>query len=175
MNTMKRHDKIHPKVCESLHHQFNMYALAAGAAGVGLLALAQPAEAKIVYTPTHHVIGKNGRYKLDLNHDKITDITLVDTYGCNTDYCYGRLSAIPAGGNGVEGKRGFLSIPYAYALKHGALVGPKQPFSGQLMPVTTWALSGSGSTSATVTLVLSSRSKEKPITVGHDSLSPIRM
>jgi hypothetical protein len=133
MNTMKRHDKIHPKVCESLHHQFNMYALAAGAAGVGLLALAQPAEAKIVYTPTHHVIGKNGRYKLDLNHDKITDITLVDTYGCNTDYCYGRLSAIPAGGNGVEGKRGFLSIPYAYALKHGALVGPKQPFSGQLM------------------------------------------
>src|SRR5579872_4156298 len=124
---------IRAKVCESLHHQFNMYALAASAAGVGLLALAQPAEAKIVYTPTHHVIGKNGRYKLDLNHDKITDITLVDTYGCNTDYCYGRLSAIPVGGNGVEGKKGFLSIPFAYALKHGALVGPKEPFSGQLM------------------------------------------
>jgi len=121
------------KLSESIHQHLNMYALAASAAGVGLFALSQPAEGRIVYTPTHHVIGKNGRYKLDLNHDKITDITLVDTYGCNTDYCYGRLSAIPAGGNGVEGKRGFLSIPFAYALKHGALVGPKQPFSGQLM------------------------------------------
>jgi hypothetical protein len=34
----------------SIHQQLNMYALAAGAAGVGVLALAQPAEAKIVYT-----------------------------------------------------------------------------------------------------------------------------
>jgi hypothetical protein len=118
---------------ESVHHRLNMYAFAATAAGVGVLALAQSAEAKVIYTPTHHVIGKNGRYKLDLNHDKITDITLVNTYGCNTDYCYDRLSAIPAGGNGVEGKKGFLSIPYAYALKRGAPVGPKQPFSGQLM------------------------------------------
>jgi hypothetical protein len=31
-----------------------MYALPAGAAGVGALALAQPSEAKIVYTPVHH-------------------------------------------------------------------------------------------------------------------------
>jgi hypothetical protein len=118
---------------DSVHQRLNMYALAAGAAGVGMLALVQQANAKIVYTPTHHVIGKNGRYKLDLNHDKIADITLVNMYGCNTDYCYDRLSAIPAGGNGVEGKKGFLSIPYAYALKRGAPVGPKQPFSGQLM------------------------------------------
>jgi len=118
---------------DSLHQQLNTYALAAAAAGVGMLALTQRAEAKVVYTPTHHVIGKNGRYKLDLNHDKIADITLVNSYGCNTDYCYDRFSAIPAGGNGVEGKKGFLSIPSAYALKRGALVGPKQPFSGQLM------------------------------------------
>ena len=118
---------------ESVQQHLNMYALAAGAAGVGMLALAQPAEARIIYTPTHHVIGKNGRYKLDLNHDKIADLTLVNTYGCNTDYCYDRLSAIPAGGNGVEGKKGFLSIPYAYALKRGVPVGLAQPFSGQLM------------------------------------------
>jgi len=38
---------------ESLHRQLNSYALAASAAGVGMLALAQPAEGKIVYTPAH--------------------------------------------------------------------------------------------------------------------------
>jgi len=34
----------------SLHQQLNLYAIAAGAAGVGMFALAQPADAKIVYT-----------------------------------------------------------------------------------------------------------------------------
>jgi hypothetical protein len=118
---------------ESVHQRINAYAIAAGAAGVGVLALAQPVEAKIVYTPTHHVIGKNGRYKLDLNHDKIADFILVNTHGCNTDYCVDGLSALPFGGNGVEGAKGFLSIPYASALKHGAQIGAKAHFSGRLM------------------------------------------
>jgi hypothetical protein len=108
-----------------------MYALAAS--GVGTLALAQPAAARIIYTPVHHVVGKNGRYNIDLNHDKVADLTLVNTHGCNTDYCVDALSAVPAAGNGVEGVRGFLSIPYASALTRGAVIGPKQPFLGQLM------------------------------------------
>jgi hypothetical protein len=44
---------------KSVHQQLNMYAIAAGAAGVGVLALAGPAEAKIIYTQTHVVIGTN--------------------------------------------------------------------------------------------------------------------
>ena len=67
---------------ESIHHQLNMYALAAGAAGVGVLALAQPVEAKIVYTPAHRVIGPDSRYLLDLNHDGITDFTIANSYNC---------------------------------------------------------------------------------------------
>ena len=125
--------RIPSSVSDSLHSRLNMYALAASAAGVGVLALTQPAEAKIVYTPTHHVIGKNASYKLDLNHDKIADFALVNTRGCNTDFCVDILSAIPSGGNGVEGARGFLSIPYASALKRGARIGPKDHFSGRLM------------------------------------------
>ncbi len=35
------------RLSDSLHHRLNMYALAASAAGVGVLALAQPAEAEI--------------------------------------------------------------------------------------------------------------------------------
>jgi len=33
---------------DSIHHQLNLYAVAATAAGIGMLAVAQPAEAKIV-------------------------------------------------------------------------------------------------------------------------------
>jgi hypothetical protein len=108
-----------------------MYALAATAAGIGMLA--QTAEAMVVYTPAYHLIGKNAHYPLDLNHDGLSDVTFVNSYGCNQDYCYDVLNANAAAGNAVEGKRGFLSIPYAYALRRGSQIGPNQPFSGQLM------------------------------------------
>jgi hypothetical protein len=54
---------------ESVNQRLTMYALAASAAGVSLLALSQPAAAKIVYTPIHHVIHPNQSFNLDLNHD----------------------------------------------------------------------------------------------------------
>jgi hypothetical protein len=43
---------------DSVHQRLNSYALAAGAAAVGVLPLAQPADAKIIYTKTHQVIGE---------------------------------------------------------------------------------------------------------------------
>jgi hypothetical protein len=52
------------------------YAAAAGAAGVGLLAMVPSAEAKIVYTSTNAVVTPNG-YTLDLNNDGIADFYLV--------------------------------------------------------------------------------------------------
>jgi len=67
---------------DSVHHQLNMYALAASAAGVGVLALAQPAEARIIYTPANTPI-VNGT-PLDLNHDHKADFrfaTLATTTG----------------------------------------------------------------------------------------------
>jgi len=65
------------KLSESVHHQLNMYALAASAAGVAVLALTLPAEAEIVYTKTHKVIHKQNQFlNLDLNHDGIADFTL---------------------------------------------------------------------------------------------------
>jgi len=120
-------------VFPSTRQRLNMYALAASAAGAGVLALTQPAAARIIYTPVRHVVGKNGHYNIDLNHDKVADLTLVNTHQCNTDFCVDALSAIPAGGNGVEGAPGFLSIPYASALTRGAVIGPNQPFRGKFM------------------------------------------
>jgi hypothetical protein len=44
-----------------------------------MLALAQPSEAKIVYTETHQVIGTNGIYSLDFNHDGIIDFLILES------------------------------------------------------------------------------------------------
>jgi hypothetical protein len=129
---MKPSDKTASMLLPSTQ-RLNMYALAASAAGVSVLALTQPTAARIVYTPVHHVVGKNGHYNIDLNHDKVADLTLVNTYSCNTDFCVDALSALPAAGNGIEGMPGFLSIPYASALTRGAVIGPAQPFQGRLM------------------------------------------
>jgi len=119
---------------QSVHHQVTMYALAASAAGVGVLALAQSAEAKIVYTKTHVVIGTNHIYELDLNHDGIADFK-IDNHSFFTDTIVATLSAVPAqANNAVVGKQQISGNPYsAYALLPGARVGPKQPFSGGWM------------------------------------------
>jgi len=119
---------------KSTHQQLTMYALAAGAAGVGVLALAQPVEAKIVYTATHHVIGRNSRYILDLNHDGKGDFVISNTYHCGTDQCQTDLFVEPTTGKqGVAGHRSSAGWDFAYALKGGARIGPKFHFSALYM------------------------------------------
>jgi hypothetical protein len=57
----------------ALQRRLNNYALAASAAGVSVLALVYPADAKVVFTHVHQVIGHNGVYNLDLNNDGTVD------------------------------------------------------------------------------------------------------
>ena len=60
-----------------LDHKLRGYATAASAAGVSLLALAQPSLAEIVYTPTHQTISpRGGTLALDLNNDGVTDFRI---------------------------------------------------------------------------------------------------
>lgn len=68
---------------ESVHRQLNMYALAASAAGVSLLALAEPADAKIVYTPANVQLGRTP-FALDLNHDGVVDFVFVQYFVRNS-------------------------------------------------------------------------------------------
>jgi hypothetical protein len=71
---MKRTSPRPSNLTESLQRQLNSYALAATAAGVTLLALTEPANARIVYTKTHEqILGQRERLELDLNHDGIND------------------------------------------------------------------------------------------------------
>src|SRR5215471_11633401 len=70
--------RVAAELSKSLNHQLNTYALAASAAGVGLLPLVSPAEAKIVYTPAHvKVFWGVQPVPMDLNHDGIVDFYLT--------------------------------------------------------------------------------------------------
>jgi hypothetical protein len=73
---MKR-PQIPSKLSESVHHQLNLYALAATAAGVSVLALAQ-AEAKIIYTPANLKILPKHKYYLQINHDGVRHFEIWD-------------------------------------------------------------------------------------------------
>lgn len=131
MNRLPRQPSAPHNLSESTHQRLSSYALAASAAGVGMLALTLPAEAKIIYTSTHHVIKKGVSYKLDLNHDGKIEFTLQAKGSANTSSSFIFLSALPASGNGV---RGFGGNPgWASALKAGSVVGPYQYFPGQAM------------------------------------------
>ena len=88
---MNRHSRPRrtADLSDSTHQQLTMYAVAAAAAGVGMLALAQPSEAKIVYTPANAQIGGAvGKLNLDLNHDGITDFEFC--VATNYRYCPGQ-------------------------------------------------------------------------------------
>jgi hypothetical protein len=120
------------RLSSSLERGLNMYALAASAAGVGMLALSQPAEARIVYTRANKVIPQCWRhpklcFKLDLTRDGMTDFTipLVNTYRVHY------LAVRPASkksNNAIWGtlshsKSATRSYPVASALKAGVNIG----------------------------------------------------
>jgi hypothetical protein len=100
---------------------------------VSLLALAQPSEAKIVYTRTHRVIGDGGSFGLDLNHDGIVDLTFQNKHysSCTDDggICFytERLTAKMAPGNQVV-----YNSSGAAAMKPGVQIGRKRAFAGGL-------------------------------------------
>lgn len=118
----------------SFRKRLNAYAVAASAAGVGLLASSPPAEAEIVYTPAHHVILRGSTLNLDLNHDNIPDFRIVHLPSfCTTDgFCTTRFYATGAAqGNYVAGaQQGF---DFAYALKAGSKIGPGDQLLGHAM------------------------------------------
>jgi len=145
---------------DSTHQQLNMYAVAAAAAGVGMLALAQPSEAKIVYTPANvRIVGNVTKLNLDLNHDGITDFEFCVV--SNSRYCpaqpgrrtsagknppspfFSDLSIFPANAiNQIWGHLTFKGGPTASALPAGVRVGPKGKFSPGHRLMATWFYGG---------------------------------
>ena len=115
----------------SFRQRLNSYALSAGAAGVSVLALAQPSEARIIYTRTHHVIGNGDSYKLDFNLDGIAELTFQNKFvqTCSTSCSsYEMLVAKLARHNQVVYNAEYGAV----AMKAGMRVGPKYAFQGGL-------------------------------------------
>jgi hypothetical protein len=115
-----RHDRSdHAKagLSKNFDRQLAAYAMAAAAAGVGLLAAAPTAEAQIVYTPTN-IVFVSGTVFIDINHDGVTDFALsIYNFLSNAQ----RLRARGLGQNGVfcSGSSGYPPL----ALKAGYRIG----------------------------------------------------
>jgi len=122
MKPSPRPPRTPSRLSDSVHHQLNLYALAAGAAS-GLLTMASPARAEIIYTPADVPIP--GRYKLDLNHDAKIDFVLTNASSTPGSTAVFRLSVKGVENNGVENTSG----KFASALLPGSQIGPQQKFA----------------------------------------------
>ncbi len=110
------------RLSDSVHHQLNIYALAASAAGVGILALAQPAEAKIVYTKTNTVVHEGT--PLELQNNGVKDFVFQSFDNCVWGFCRDWLSFCDARANNrFEAQSGLV-----VALRPGVVIGPKAAF-----------------------------------------------
>jgi len=111
----------------SLERRLNGYLLAAGAAGAGVMVLASPAEAKIVYTRTHHRIRLGQHLLLDLNHDGVTDFEIYLSGQSGSR----KLRVAPGNTQGTNAVWGRESSRWsawcAAALSSGIRVGPERP------------------------------------------------
>ncbi|MGA7078172.1 MAG: hypothetical protein WBQ43_22335 [Terriglobales bacterium] len=116
---------------DSFQKHLPMYALAASAAGVSVLALSQPAEAEVVYTPTNTQIGINQTVALDLTGDGTTDFNLKDVSISFTDVFVFVLGVEPfQTGNAVAITAAEKFRSEAADLGSGHRIGPKTKFGG---------------------------------------------
>jgi hypothetical protein len=145
---------------ESISQRLNMYALGAAAAGVGVLALAPPSEAKIVYTRADVSLGY-GVTGLDLDNDGRADFefcrslfistgTYKHPYSCPSarprsrkivrppDEVGSALSIYPHGGKNNTHNRIWGTSKGAFALPRGVCVGPKINFTPGGQDMATW-------------------------------------
>ena len=102
------------------------YMATAGAAGVSMLAMTQPADAEVVYTPTNRVITSNSR--LDLNNDGIPDYAFHGPFAICGTCSYLDVLAIKF--------NKFMSS--AQPLAAGISVGPDGKFRGRGGDMVNW-------------------------------------
>lgn len=128
------------------HHQLNMYALAAGTAGVAALALAPTAEAKVVYTPAKvPILISSGLYNLDLNNDGVTDFKITNTRNHNTDQSFFNLFAQGVNGNAVGATFVYGSFPgNAHVFSQGQQIGAGQVFFNGYNKMASFYIGGGG-------------------------------
>jgi len=133
MRTASAPARIAHPLPESVKSQLYMYSLAAGATGVGLLAVAQPAKAEIVYTPVKVTIGVDilHSYALDLANNGVTNFSINASWKESNDTSGGTsrlIAKAAAPSNAVVGYG-----KSALDLAAGQAIGSARKFNGFLM------------------------------------------
>jgi hypothetical protein len=105
-----------------LDRRLAAYIAAGSAASAGFLALAPPAEARIIYTPANVKI-HDGYFPFHLNPNGLNEMGFHQR--CTGVAC--TLSAYGKGGNGIQAV-GVTSYISALALEGGSTIGPDAPF-----------------------------------------------
>jgi hypothetical protein len=130
-------EKLHSAPSRSLtrlnrrtERNLRSYAVAAGAAGVSALALAHPAEGKIIFTPTKQTIAPNTTLNIDLNKDGITDFAISNHYFIGTPIYQGYQGQVRVFGMNATNEVVGTSFESASALLAGAKIGAKDRFKG---------------------------------------------
>lgn len=119
-----------------LLNQLNVYALSATAAGVGVMALAQPAQGKIVYRAANINVPINQMVAIDLNNDGVSDLSFtIEAPGDSSWFM-----AYNLGTNGVIGKINKVGRKYAYTLKSGGRVDANRDFLTGSTPEIMWGV-----------------------------------
>ena len=121
------------RINSNLDKNLLAYMAAATAVGVGLLAAAQPAEAKVVYTPANVTLDRNSSYSLDLNNDGIPDFEITEFYSepvvrLPLGYHSNALDITPRKQPNRVVAMTSNGRPYAAALPARNQVGPASPF-----------------------------------------------
>jgi hypothetical protein len=126
-----------PVFPETIEHRAKLYSLAAAAAGVGFLALAQPAQGEVIITKKTIPIpvcapayGDRCPVSLDLNHDGIADLvfSIGTNFGASGGFSY--LSVKGVGGGAVMVDQG-AHQGYVSALMRSAKIGPSAHFDNK--------------------------------------------
>jgi hypothetical protein len=118
----------------NLERHLGAYTIAAGTTGVAMLAMAQPAQAEIVYTRTMTKI--QGSYQLDLNNDGTVDFALWHSNTNNGSTVASFLLAYP----NSNFNNGFVAVAHgrfqdAVALPKGAVIRKGDLFNNIIGPM----------------------------------------
>jgi hypothetical protein len=123
MNRSSKGPRTTQQLSESFLSHMNAYALVAGAAGVSLMALAQPAEAEIVYTSADTTLPFDRGVTIDLTHDGTANFRFF-FYTFAYHSFRGDLSVYGVNGGGIITGAG----KYEVALFRGNSIGPTRVF-----------------------------------------------
>jgi hypothetical protein len=122
---------------QTFDHRIRLYSAVSIAAGVSMLALAQPAEGEVVITRKTIPIPISSFFFpppepvfIDVNHDGVNDFSF-SLYSFAYHSFFIDLGVRPLEGGAVEGSPSPKGFSYASALMRGAKIGPSAQFSSK--------------------------------------------